>query len=415
MKYLKNKAQTLMLILTILCVQNLMGQRGRHHQPNMITIEAVKEDLNLSEEQTARIEKIQTDFKAQIQLVRADETKGRSEKRATIRLLTDNQKTAIEQVLTESQQTLLAERKAAYKEERKAKMEERKSSRKELKTTLETYRTKNIEPVILAQRAKLETALSQADKAELAELRIAFADKKVAKKEEIEKRKAARKANKEKRGPADRKAKIEARKAQQVARENDEAVIALKALVDKYENNIEELYAEIEPQQTTWKAEQKKIIQQFKQEKGAIEPKGPRSTEGYKRRGGEKAHRRGNGKRHGHHRDVDNRMRKGHFLLLEPNQIASTNLVVASTQIKVYPNPATSNNTLDYEVRETGRIKIELHDEQGRLVKILLDEEKAVGKYQLNTDLSELKNRTYFYVVSDKQGITTKKFLILEK
>ena len=59
MKYLKNKAQILMLILAILCVQNLMGQRGRHHPPNMIMIEAVKEDLNLSEAQAAQIERLQ--------------------------------------------------------------------------------------------------------------------------------------------------------------------------------------------------------------------------------------------------------------------------------------------------------------------------------------------------------------------
>jgi len=367
MKYLKNKAQILMLILAILCVQNLMGQRGRHHPPNMIMIEAVKEDLNLSEAQAAQIEKLQVDFKKQAQLVKADETKDRLEKRAAMELLADNQKAAIEKILTQSQQTLLAERKATYKAERKAKMAERKSSRKELKATLETYRAENIEPVILTQRAKLEANLSEESKAELSELRIAFADKK----EQREKRKAEWQANGKKRNSANRKAKIETRKA---ARENDEEVLTLKELVEKYESNI-----------------------------------------AHKRRGGDKAHRKGHGKRHGHHRNVDNRIGKGHFLLLDPNQVISTNQVAALTEIKVYPNPATSGNTLDYEVKEVGRIKIELHDEQGKLVKILLDEEKTVGKYQLNIDLRELKNRTYFYVVSDKQGITTKKFLIIEK
>ncbi len=399
MKYLKNKAQILMLILAILCVQNLMGQRGRHHPPNMIMIEAVKEDLNLSEAQAAQIEKLQVDFKKQAQLVKADETKDRLEKRAAMELLADNQKAAIEKILTQSQQTLLAERKATYKAERKAKMAERKSSRKELKATLETYRAENIEPVILTQRAKLEANLSEESKAELSELRIAFADKK----EQREKRKAEWQANGKKRNSANRKAKIETRKA---ARENDEEVLTLKELVEKYESNIEELYAEIESERTTWEAEQKEIIQQFKQEKGETT---------HKRRGGDKAHRKGHGKRHGHHRNVDNRIGKGHFLLLDPNQVISTNQVAALTEIKVYPNPATSGNTLDYEVKEVGRIKIELHDEQGKLVKILLDEEKTVGKYQLNIDLRELKNRTYFYVVSDKQGITTKKFLIIEK
>ena len=238
----------------------------------------------------------------------------------------------------------------------------------------------------------------------------------MAKQEEIEKHKAERKANGEKRNHANRAAKMEARKARKVARENDEDVKALKILVEKYESNIEELYVEIEPQKTKWEAAQKKIIQQFKEERTLTregEGKGRSAIEGNKQ--GRRGHHKGNRGRRGHHEDRAAKMKKGHFLLLNPNQVTQNSQAKALTQINVYPNPAISSNTLDYEVKEAGRIKIEIHDAQGRLVKVLLDEEKGVGQYQLNTDLSSFKNRTYFYVVSDKQGVTTKKFLILEK
>ena len=108
-------------------------------------------------------------------------------------------------------------------------------------------------------------------------------------------------------------------------------------------------------------------------------------------------------------------MKKGAFLLLDPNQAVNDSKLESLTQIKIYPNPSTNSNVLDYTVKEAGRIKIEIHDAQGRLVKVLLDADKAPGNYQVNTDLSELKNKVYYYVVSDKQGISTKKFIIVNK
>lgn len=409
MKYIKNRLQAFILILAVLGTQNLIGQRGRHHPPNrMKIVETMKADLNLSAEQTAQIEKLKADFKEQVKAIKEDESKERSEKRAAMKILMDSQKAAVGEILTVEQKTLLEEKKAAHKDERKAKMEARKAEREVLKAALKTYRTQNIEPVLLAQRTKLEAILSDEDKAEIAELRVAFA----AKKAEMEKRKVAWRANGEKRNEVDRKAKMEARKAYKEARENDKSLKALKILVEKYEHQIEELYVEIKPQQIAWKAEQKKIIQQYKPERN-IEDKKHHTTEGYRRSRGEKAHHRKGEGRRGHHLGIEGKMKKGHFLLLDPNQLIQDSQATALTQIKIYPNPATSRNTLDYEVKEAGRIKIEIHDEQGRLVKVLLDEEKAAGQYQLNTDLSALKNRTYFYVVSDKQGRTTKKFLIL--
>lgn len=409
MKYIKNRLQALILILAVLGAQNLMGQRGRHHPPNrMKTVETMKEDLNLSEKQAAQIEKLKADFKAQLKAIKEDESKERSEKRAAMKILMDNQRTAFGEILTVEQKTLIEEKKAAQKDERKAKMEARKADREELKAALKTYRAENIEPVLLAQRAKLEASLSNEDKAEIAELRVAFA----AKKAEMEKRKVEWRANGEKRREVDRKAKMETRKAHKETRENDEPFKTLKVLVEKYEHQIEELYVEIKPQKIAWEAEQKKISQQYRPERNKGD-KEHYATEGHKR-SREKAHYRKGGRR-GHHLGKEGKMKKGHFLLLEPNQVIQNSQATALTQIKVYPNPATSRNTLDYEVKEAGRIKIEIHDAQGRLVKVLLDEEKSAGQYQLNTDLSAFKNRTYFYVVSDKQGVTTKKFLILEK
>lgn len=408
MKFIKNKIQAFLLILAILGTQNLMAQREGHHHPKMM--EELKEDLNLSTEQTAQIEKLEVDFKTQIETLKADDSKERGEKRAAMRSLMENQKAAVEKILTAEQKVLLKERKVEHRAERKAKMKEHKKIREELEKELKTYRVEEVEPVIKAQRAKLETTLSDEDKIKIAALRVAFAAKKSARKEEMQKHKAARKAAGE-----DRKTKMDGRKGHRVERENDEDFKALKVLVEKYESDIDALHAEIEPEVKKWKEEQKAIVQKFKQEKGAEgRSRGQRSMSEEK----DASHRKGKAGRkgkHGHHKGRAGKMKRGHFLLIDPNQAEETTTKQALTQISIFPNPAITTNNLNYTVKEAGRVKIEIHDAQGRLVSVLLDEERTIGDYQLEVNVSDLKNRVYYYVVFDKQGVTTKKIIITTK
>ncbi|MEM6316972.1 MAG: hypothetical protein AAF960_04840 [Bacteroidota bacterium] len=272
MNVVKSKVAALALFLITLTVQTVFAQREARFKGRAVGIsEQVLEKLDLSDDQKIELEALKNGFKTKMQTIRNTEFETTEDKRAAVKRLREEQKSAFETILTEQQQSQLATIRANQKEERKA-------NREELKTALENYRTANVRPVLLAQRAKLETQISEEDRATLAELRPIFATKKA-------ERKAARMEGKKEKRPSEVKGTDEDRKT-------------LKGLVEKYKANIESLLAEIAPQQQKWRAEQKAIID-------ANRPEGSKNRRPKKDRK-EKSERQV--------------IKKGAFLLLDPNE-----------------------------------------------------------------------------------------------
>jgi len=62
-----------------------------------------------------------------------------------------------------------------------------------------------------------------------------------------------------------------------------------------------------------------------------------------------------------------------------------------------YPNPFNSSTSITYQIPEVSRIKLEVFDINGSLVKILRDEKQSVGFYQVTFDASQLASGVYFF------------------
>jgi hypothetical protein len=60
-----------------------------------------------------------------------------------------------------------------------------------------------------------------------------------------------------------------------------------------------------------------------------------------------------------------------------------------------YPNPFNPETTIQYQVREQSHVKIEVFDVVGRRVKLLADEVKFSGEYQVNFDARDLSSGIY--------------------
>lgn len=83
----------------------------------------------------------------------------------------------------------------------------------------------------------------------------------------------------------------------------------------------------------------------------------------------------------------------------------STNPILASIEQRrvddggelVYPNPFRSNTTISYEVTQTARVRLSLLSAQGAEVKLLSNETKQPGRYNVVIDASKLAAGTYFY------------------
>lgn len=67
------------------------------------------------------------------------------------------------------------------------------------------------------------------------------------------------------------------------------------------------------------------------------------------------------------------------------------------TLFQNYPNPFNSNTRIGFSLPKEGRIRIRLHDITGRELKIIANERKQSGYYEINMDLKDFPSGVYFY------------------
>jgi hypothetical protein len=78
-----------------------------------------------------------------------------------------------------------------------------------------------------------------------------------------------------------------------------------------------------------------------------------------------------------------------------------------------YPNPAKDKTTFLYElVRETNA-KFEIFDSQGRIVHNLIGAGNSQGQHRIEYDVSGLEGGIYFYRLTTKEGVVTKRLVVL--
>ena len=95
---------------------------------------------------------------------------------------------------------------------------------------------------------------------------------------------------------------------------------------------------------------------------------------------------------------------KIHFLLQEPQLETETEAQAEVERIAAtaYPNPAINTTTLSFELESATVIRIDLRDEQGALVKNITRGSYEAGKNQLQIDLGDLQNGTYYLTLNSR-------------
>jgi hypothetical protein len=79
-----------------------------------------------------------------------------------------------------------------------------------------------------------------------------------------------------------------------------------------------------------------------------------------------------------------------------------------------YPNPFNPTTVIKYELPQAGDVKLVIYDLLGREVRVLVDEKKAAGVYEIHFDAMGLSSGFYFYRLQAGNYIATKKLLILK-
>ena len=444
-----------MVLLLVGQITFAQGKRGGKSPKKHL--EQLKSELNLSDAQVADIKKIGEETKEKMIALKKEEGDWESKKEA-FKKLKEEKTAAFEKVLTPEQlekfTALKAEkkekmkaRKAEMKEKRKAMRAERKKitpeQRKAIRTETQQYITKNVLPVLQKQRAKLDKQMVAADRTQVEELRGIVKTVLPQMKEKRKKMMKERKAKKEtfeKMTEEERKAKRAEKRAAMkkehgAKREKYKAHFeTAKTLTEKYSDNIQKLQDEISTDIEKWKTDIKAIAAKHGVTQQRTRGRKPMKEDREKirdRKTFKKGKKRGKrGKKFGgmHHGMMHKHFTKVGFLLLDPNEdytqlmeemMGEETIIdqqptrsAETRDVKVYPNPSVAANTLDYEVLEAGEVTVELRSKEGALIRTLVNETKEAGNYSIQVNLADLNNNVYYYVIRDKQGQTTKKFVL---
>lgn len=81
----------------------------------------------------------------------------------------------------------------------------------------------------------------------------------------------------------------------------------------------------------------------------------------------------------------------------------ATDIDRADYGVNIYPNPAKDVISIDFEVEELTRVKVNIYDIQGRLI-TTADDLEAVGKQSIRTDVSNLAAGNYIIALETAKG-----------
>jgi hypothetical protein len=79
-----------------------------------------------------------------------------------------------------------------------------------------------------------------------------------------------------------------------------------------------------------------------------------------------------------------------------------------------YPNPFNPSTIINYQIPEEGFVTLKIYDILGDEVKILVNENKSAGSYNIRLDASGLASGMYIYRLTAGNYVSTKKMLMIK-
>ena len=105
------------------------------------------------------------------------------------------------------------------------------------------------------------------------------------------------------------------------------------------------------------------------------------------------------------------------LILQSPNVKIASNLEKSASDFSLaqnYPNPANQNTTIKYSIPLEDKVKLQVYDITGKLVKTLVNENQRAGEYKVDLNASGFSSGIYLYRIETSAGIQTNKLTILK-
>jgi hypothetical protein len=79
-----------------------------------------------------------------------------------------------------------------------------------------------------------------------------------------------------------------------------------------------------------------------------------------------------------------------------------------------YPNPFNPETKIQFSVKKSGPVRLMVYDPLGKTLDILVDQNLRPGSYEASFDASKYSSGVMFYSLQSKDGIVTKKMLLVK-
>ncbi|MDO8550007.1 MAG: T9SS type A sorting domain-containing protein [Ignavibacteria bacterium] len=106
--------------------------------------------------------------------------------------------------------------------------------------------------------------------------------------------------------------------------------------------------------------------------------------------------------------DEENTLPKNNFISLSFGTIKEYDLA------QNYPNPFNPSTRISYQIPEDGIVTMKIYDILGKEVNTLVNEQKAIGRYEVKFDASELASGVYIYRLQVNNFVSSKKLMLLK-
>ncbi len=83
-------------------------------------------------------------------------------------------------------------------------------------------------------------------------------------------------------------------------------------------------------------------------------------------------------------------------------------------RVSSYPNPFNPSTTIRFDPPEATFVRLRVFDLLGRVIAILVEEQKSAGSYSVTFDASNLPSGVYLYRIEAGSYIETKRMLLLK-
>jgi hypothetical protein len=92
--------------------------------------------------------------------------------------------------------------------------------------------------------------------------------------------------------------------------------------------------------------------------------------------------------------------------------ITSANTISNSANnLKVYPNPITSESFISFQTKTSGNVNLSVFDIQGRKISSMVDKTLPAGTYNYSLSKNLPSDGIYFLRLKTQEGIATRKFI----